>query len=262
MGHAIFRKVPRSVVLMVAALVLTFSTVAPSSSAAQRGRGTAPPSPQSPRQAALVDLTGYWVSVVTEDWRFRMLAAPKGHYQGVPLNAEGRKVADAWDPVKDQASDTLCKAYGAAGIMRIPGRLHITWQDDNTLKIDTDAGRQTRLLHFGGAPPPAQPQWQGYSVASWQREGPRGGTLKVMTTSMRPGYLRKNGVPYSEKAVLTEYFDRWAGPNGDQWFSVTTIVSDPTYLTREFITSTDFKKEPNEAKWNPTPCEMPLRAGL
>lgn len=229
--------------------------MAPPPIAAQRGGAIPPPSAQ---QAALVDLTGYWVSVVTEDWRHRMLAAPRGDYPGVPLNAEGRKVADSWDPAKDQASGDQCKPYGAAGIMRVPGRLHITWQNDNTLKIDTDAGRQTRLLHFGAAPPPREPTWQGHSVASWEREGPRGGTLKVVTTRMRPGYLRRNGVPYGANATLTEYFDRWVVPNGDQWLTVTSIVFDPTYLTREFITSTDFKKEPNGAKWNPTPCEMPL----
>ena len=58
------------------------------------------------------------------------------------------RVADTWDPAKDEREGNACKAYGVAGIMRVPGRLHITWQDENTLKIETDAGTQTRLLHF------------------------------------------------------------------------------------------------------------------
>ncbi len=127
------------------------------------GRG-APQPPRSPRAAAPVDFTGYWVSVVTEDWRWRMVTPARGDFAGVPLNAAARKIGQAWDPAKDEAEGNQCKAYGAAGIMRMPGRLHITWQDDTTLKIETDQGTQTRLLHFGGKPAPGlKPSWQGYS---------------------------------------------------------------------------------------------------
>src|SRR5262252_11171817 len=104
-------------------------------SAYAQGRGGPPQPPQSPRAGAPIDLTGYWVSLVTEDWRYRMMTPAKGDYTSVPLNAEGQKVADTWDPAKDKASGNQCRAYGAAGILRLPGRLHITWQDDNTLKL-------------------------------------------------------------------------------------------------------------------------------
>jgi hypothetical protein len=220
------------------------------------GRGPAPP----PRQAAPIDITGYWVSVVTEDWKFRMVTPPKGNYSGVPLNAEGRKVADAWDPVKDEAAGNQCKSYGAAGLMRDPGRFHITWENDTTLRIEADAGMQTRVFHFGGKDAEAaQPSWQGYSVAEWEMAPgapgkPRGGNLKVVTTRMLPGYLRKNGVPYSGNAVLTEYYDRISAPNGDEWLVVTTEVRDPQYLTQPFITSTHFKKEADGSKRMPEPC--------
>src|SRR3984957_10252881 len=149
-----------------AGLVLALAAVAGPHVIAQGGRGQGRGGPAATaRAAAPVDLTGYWVSVVTEDWRFRMVTPPKGDYQSVPLNAEGRRVADTWDPSKDGA----CEAYGAAGVMRMPGRLHITWQDDSTLKIETDAGQQTRLFHFGGETPRnATPSWQGYSAAKWE----------------------------------------------------------------------------------------------
>jgi hypothetical protein len=215
-----------------------------------------------------MDLTGYWVSIVTEDWRYRMVTPAKGDYASVPLNPEGRKVADTWDLAKDEASGNQCKSYGAAAIMRVPGRLHITWNDDRTLKIEMDAGTQTRLLHFGAAQPDGEPTWQGASVAQWDvppagrggaaalRAAPsRGGTLKVVTTHLRPGYLRKNGVPYSGNAVLTEYFDRTNEPNGDSWLIVTTIVNDPEYLQQEFITSTHFKKQADATGWAPAACE-------
>jgi hypothetical protein len=223
---------------------------------ARGGRGPASP----PRQAAPIDMTGYWVSVVTEDWRFRMVTPPKGNYSGVPLNAEGRKLADTWDPAKDEAAGNQCRSYGAPGLMRLPGRLHITWDDDTTMKIETDAGTQTRLFHFGGKEAQAgEPSLQGFSVAEWEiaatgRGQPKAGNLKVVTAHMLPGYLRKNGVPYSANTVLTEYWDRIGAPNGDEWLVVSTEVRDPQYLSSPFITSTHFKKEPDAKAWMPEPC--------
>ncbi|HEV3332210.1 MAG TPA: hypothetical protein VG096_14575 [Bryobacteraceae bacterium] len=221
------------------------------------GRGGPPP---TPRAGAAFDMVGYWVSVVTEDWRYRMVTPPKGSFGGVPLNPEGRQAASAWDPAKDEAAGNSCKSYGAAGLMRVPGRLHITWDNDTTLRVDTDAGTQTRLFHFGGAEPAgAEPSLQGYSTAQWEyaagaRGQPRSGDLKVVTTHLLPGYLRKNGVPYSGNTVVTEYYDRIPGPNGDQWLVVTTQVTDPRYLTMPFVTSTHFKKLVDAAGWDPQPC--------
>src|SRR5581483_667665 len=124
---------------------------------------------RSAKEAAPVDFTGYWVSVVTEDWRWRMVTPSKGDFASIPLNPQGRKVGEAWDPAKDEAAGEQCRAYGAGGIMRVPGRLHITWQDDNTFQIDTDQGKQTRLLHFSGQPKAGERSWQGYSVANWEK---------------------------------------------------------------------------------------------
>jgi hypothetical protein len=245
----------------LSALVLSLATLAvaqpPAGRGGRGGRGGPPPTPKA---AAAVDLTGYWVSVVTEDWRYRMVTAPKGMFGGVPLNAEGRRVANAWDPAKDEAAGQQCKSYGAAAIMRVPGRFHITWENDNTLKIETDAGQQTRVLHFGGeAPGNLEPSWQGWSVAEWEyggtgRGAARTGDLKVATTHLLPGYLRKNGIPYSGNTTVTEWYDRIAGPNGDQWLVVSTEVEDPVYLTMPFITSTHFKKVPDASGWDPQAC--------
>lgn len=269
------------IALLVASLLFL-----PSFAHAQRGggqRGAGPP--PSGKATEPIDLTGYWVSVVTEDWRWRMITPEKGSYPSIPLNAEGRRVANGWDPAKDEAEGTQCKAYGAGNIMRIPGRLRITWDNDNTIRLETDAGMQTRLFQFGDSnPPPGPPTWQGYSVASWEYGGfgrsnpgtpqlnmlgqPRGGSLKVVTTHVRAGYLQKNGVPYGEKAVVTEYFTvPKPTPNGDQWLIVTTIVDDPQYLsdtpiggsqfgpqTGPLVRTTNFKKLRDATGWNPTPC--------
>ncbi len=238
----------------------------PVSLAAQQrgGQPAQPPQPPpTPRAAAPVDLTGYWVSIVTEDWRYRMVTPAKGDFASVPLNPEGTRVGNLWDPAKDEAAGEQCKSYGAPAIMRVPGRVHITWDNDTTLKVEMDAGQQTRLFHFGEFQPPAGPRtWQGNSTSSWEvaggggrgRGAPTGGNLKVVTSGMRAGYLRKNGVPYSEKAVVTEYYDRTNEPNGDTWLIVTTVVNDPTYLNQEFITSTHFRKQADASGWNPQPC--------
>jgi hypothetical protein len=192
----------------------------------------------------------------------------KGDYAGVPLNGEGRRVADAWDPAKDEAAGLQCKAYGAAGVMRVPGRFHITWQDDQTLKIETDAGKQTRIFHFGSTPAESG-DWQGVSRALWEFNGPglgfaiaggsggRGsqpGSLKVATANFRAGYIRRNGVPYSAGARLTEYYDLIKEANGDTYLVLTSTLEDPMYLTEPMITAAHFKKQADAAGWNPSPC--------
>jgi hypothetical protein len=237
---------------------------------------------------APIDLTGNWVAVVSEDWRHRMTTPRKGDFESVPLNAEGIRVANNWDLARDYQTGLQCKAFGVGGIMRQPGRLRITWQDDNTLKMEFDAGTQTRLLYFDRTRQvSSEKSWQGHSIAEWEgpalgrgaprgatgqrdpggggqglRGGPappssvfEGGSLKVVTTNFREGYLRKNGVPYSETATITEHIHRLPQhPNGDNWLLVITVVDDPKYLTQPFYTSTQFKLEPNGSKFAPTPC--------
>jgi len=240
-------------------VVVTVFVLAVSGSAhAQRGGGRGGP-PQSPRDAAALDLTGYWVSVITEDWKYRMVTPKNGVFDSLPLNGEGRKVGLSWDPAKDEAAGNACKAYTAANVMRLPGRIHITWRDANTLQVETDAGTQTRVFNFAAGTPPAESGWQGYSVAQWEyapaaRGAARSGNLRVVTTNLRPGYVRKNGAPHSDKAVVTEYYDLNSIPNGDTWLTITTKVEDPVYFSRPYITTTDFKKLPSAAGWSPTPC--------
>src|SRR2546428_4226131 len=207
-----------------AAIVVALIAGLTTASVAQRGRAAGPVTGGSPKAAAPIDLTGNWVSVVSEDWLQGMLMPPRGDYAGVPLTLEGRRVANMWEPAS-VASDG-CKPYGAPALMRVPGRLKISWENETTLKIETDAGLQTRLLHFDSPRTPvAERAWQGYSQAEWeqliQRGGQGGGlvppppragaALKVVTTKLRAGYLRKNGVPYSEEAVLAEYLGRVLG---------------------------------------------------
>jgi hypothetical protein len=230
------------------------------------GGGPPPGPPPTPQAAAPIDLTGYWVSLVTDDWRWRMVTPPKGDTLYLPVNDEGRRMAEAWDPAKDEAAGEACRAYGAGGIMHLPGRLHITWENDTTLKLETDMGQQTRLFAFGSAPSGGDATWQGTSVATWELPGGgrgrgRGGnpsrpgtSLRVETTRMRPGYYRRNGVPYGANARMTEWFTTVSEPDGNTYLLVTKILEDPQYMNGPYVRTVQFKKQPDANGWNPTPC--------
>ncbi len=218
-----------------------------------------PPPPRGPaREVAPIDLTGQWVSIVTEDWRFRMVTPAAGDYPGLPLNEAGRNAADAWDPARDAAEGNACRAYGAGGIMRMPTRLRIDWDDESTLEIRTDAGRQIRRLQFTDSPDrEGEGDWQGVSTAEWQIHGRSGnGTLKIVTTGMRAGYFRKNGVPYGENAVLTEYMDLLTQHDGSEWLVVLSILDDPEYYSDPIVTSTNFRRDADADAWNPGECRV------
>ena len=264
--------------MRIVSLTAVASLALVSQLAAQQPAPPAPPS--SPRATAPTDITGVWVSVVTEDWRWRMVTPSPGDTLGIPVNPAAQKMSESWDYTKEAAAGNACKAYGAGGIMRMPTRLRIGWQDDSTLKIETDAGRQTKLVYFDRSRQPSAPRTlQGHSTAEWVNvftggrggrgaapaaagRGDRGapaygtGTLRVVTTNLVDGYLRKNGVPYSQNAVVTEHFDRVPGPDESQWLVVKTIVEDPAYLTGPYITSAHFMREPDDAKWHPAGCDV------
>jgi hypothetical protein len=259
--------------------ILTLAIAAGLPLAAQPPGGGRGGPPQTAKAAAPIDLTGYWVSIVNEDWRYRMVMPAKGDYMGVPMTPESKRVADAWDPAKDEGAGDLCKAYGAPSILRQPEHLHFTWQDDQTLRMDADAGTQTRLFHFGNWKAPAgPPTLQGDSVAAWEitrgagrapRPDPNApfleltddspqskGSLKVTTSHLKAGYLRKNGVPYSENAAMAEYYDMIKERTGNVMLVVTETVTDPQYLREPFIITSHFKKQADDAGWKPTPCSV------
>jgi hypothetical protein len=266
--------------------VLAACTLFAGAAQAQRAARNAAPAgpPPTPQQAAPFDLSGYWESVVTEDWRWRMLTPPKGDYTSMPLNAQGIKVANTW--TEDQ--DGSCKAYGMAGLMRMPTDLHVTWADANTIKVQTDWGMQTRMLRFEkGDGPVGAPSAQGNSFAQWERPvqlaigayrpnlgaidvngnvvpaaprgnnggQPQGGYLKIETSNLAPGWLRRNGVPYSAKTRVTEYIQGFKDPQGREWIDVFTVVEDPEYLAQPYVTSSDYRRLPDGSKWSPHPCK-------
>jgi len=310
MNSLIWASRPLRAALAIGLAIFAVTLTVGRSDVAGQGRAGGPP--QTGRQLAPADLTGTWVSIVSEDWRWRMVTPPKGDVSSIPVSAEGRKAAASWNLDADNASGNQCKAYGVGGIIRQPGRIRISWQDDQTLKLEFDAGTQTRVLNFDRSKQPAgERTLQGFSIAQWEGPGvgrggpaadgrpdprvtggglldrgvpgggggglrggppPReqgqinsGGDLRVVTTNFREGYLRKNGVPYSEQASVTEYFHRLpTHPNGDNWLHVITIIEDPRYLSQPFYTSTSFRREPNDANFKPSACAtsapLPVKA--
>ena len=231
---------------------------------------------------APIELTGNWVSVVTEDWHIRMITPPVGNFDGLPLTQKAQQAASAIDLEQIENSGQACQAFGAGRIMREPGRLRISWEDADTLRIETDAGEQTRLLHFDNILYEQGPSLQGLSIAQWQYTGGfdperaflnpgqvesrslirvpsldmEGGKLYVETINLSPGMLRKNGVPYSEGTELKEYFNTLREPDGTEWLIVTTVVRDPINLLVDYITSSNFQREADDSKWNPSPCSL------
>ena len=261
----------RVLVVAVAALVIWAGAARAAQrrgGAGARGQGAPPPTPKSD---PAIDLTGTWTALITEDWTLRMVTPKKGDYTRVPMTPAARRIADAWDPAKDEAAGEQCRGYGAPAVVRLPGRLRISWADDQTLKMELEAGNQTRLFHFdqpgpkGPGLPGASPKgptlqeatWQGESVAQWQYtvNPPRTGELKVVTNRLRAGYLRKNGVPYSANTTMTEYYHRMTAPNGDVWLTVVAEITDPENLREPFVQSTHFKRLAPNASFKPEACE-------
>ena len=299
MNHRLYRiRIGRPAVLIAVGSALLALWVPSVTHAQGRGGRVA-----TARESAPIDLTGYWTAVITEDWAQRMLTPSKGDFGGgppgaartpgrtpiglgsnpadegnIPYEAAGSEAALEWDPANSDA----CMAYGAPGIMRQPTRLRITWEDDNTLKIETDLGTQTRLFHFaaplrpgrmnyiGGrfVPPKAvtdielpdglEPSKQGYSTASWTAMGgtnsETGGYLKAETTHLTPGYYWTNGTPYTPDAVLTEHFRIMDLPDLSSWILLSLMVEDAEYLTQPFLVNYHFKKLPDGSTWNRQPC--------
>lgn len=253
--------------LLVAAL--------PSTVLAQRG---GQPLPVDARAGAPIDITGQWVPLITEDWRWRMITPPVGDYASVPLNPAGVAQTLAWDQAADRAAGLECLPYGPGGLLRLPVRVRFAWADGNTLRLQTDEGQQVRLFRFAGPAPGRElpqlarplpvdepPGLQGKTVAQWHAYpqsrglgfgggGTSGGALRAVTTNTSGGYLRRNGVPYSPAAVITEQFNVVPMPGGGDLLVLTTQVEDPTFLAEPFVVSTAFRRETDLSRWTPGPC--------
>ncbi len=211
-------------------------------------------------------IEGQWVSIVNEDWLWRMRVPTKGDFTSIPYNDHAREVGGAWD----ESMTGSCLAYGAAGLMRNPQRIRIEWESDASIKLQTDFGEQTRHFYFNRPAPENTPHTlQGYSEANWDfdekpptgfagfsRNQPDGdhGALRVRTTHLSAAWLRANGAPVSENATVTEYIDVFTDPVGNDWLVDTVVVHDPEYLLVDYITSSHYRRDTDMSAWDPRPC--------
>jgi hypothetical protein len=196
---------------------------------------------------AEADLTGYWDNIIQEDHLFRTAGPPVGEYAGLPLNDAAHAVADNWNPEDGYKPENQCKMHGAAYIMRSPIRFFLSYDDDTTIsiKIELEMGRE-RKIYLDDRPAEGPPTEMGHSVGVWN-----GDMLTVTTTNMTEKYIRRNGVPNSEQAVMTEHIIRH-----DDYISLISIIEDPVYLTEPLIRSVSFRKRDDEFKWVRYDCEV------
>ena len=200
--------------------------------------------------AAQTDFSGEWTRIREED---SALNPDIGDWLGIPMNDAARRRAETWDPSSWTLLEWQCRPHGGAYFKREPSALQITKEMDpvtrNVSAYYAEFLRQVRIpIYLDGRPHPspnAGHTWLGYSTGEWV-----GDVLKITTTHLKESYLRRNGIPVSDKATLTEYWMR----NGD-YLTVAVIVHDPVYLTEPFIRTTDYELNVHQ-QIPPYPCSV------
>lgn len=205
---------------------------------------------------AQIDLVGEWAPQFHEDQPERVGGPPVGDYAGLPINDAARFMADAWEASILSVPEHQCKPHPADYSPRGPANLRISKEVDTasqeTIAYHTHISWQApeRTIWMDGRPHPdelAPHTWQGFSTGEWIG-GPNSQVLKVVTTHLKKGWIRRNGVPRSDQAELTEYFYRHGN-----FLTWTSIVNDPLYLTEPMIRTSDFMVNPGQ-QIAPYPC--------
>jgi hypothetical protein len=199
------------------------------------------------------DLTGEWAPRFHEDQPERIPGPDIGDYLGLPINDSARLRGDSWDASLLTLPEHQCKPHPADYGPRGPANLRF-WRDIDTATQQTiayhthiswQAPERTIWMDGREHPPEYAPHtWQGFSTGKWE-----GDMLTVTTTHLKNGWIRRNGIPRSDKAVLTEHWIRH-----DKFLTLVSIVNDPVYLSEPFIRTTDWQADPDQ-NIAPYPCE-------
>lgn len=189
------------------------------------------------------DLSGMWGQRFHEDLPERGGGPEIGDYTGLPVNDAARLRADTWDADKWTVPERQCEPHPADYGPRGPASLRI-WsvvdpisQEVTEWHVTVMWQLQERIIYMDGRPHPspnAPHTWQGFSTGEWE-----GDMLKVTTTHLKEGWVRRNGLPRSDQAVLTEYFIR-----NDDYLTLVTAVDDPVYLTEPLVRTSDWVADP------------------
>jgi len=209
-------------------------------------------SPILPQASAQVDLSGVWVAQYHEDQPERIPGPELGDYLGLPINPAARLRADSWDADLLTLPEYQCRPhpsdYGDRhSHVRIWTEIDTATQEIVAYRTHREWQAQERTIYMDNRPHPpdyAAHSWQGFSTGKWE-----GDTLTIATTHLKESYIRRNGVPRSEKATVVEHFIRHGN-----YLTMVTIVSDPAYLTEPFIRSSDYLLDASHVI-PPYPCE-------
>jgi hypothetical protein len=202
---------------------------------------------------AQVDFTGEWAPRFYEDQPERVAGPELGDYLGLPITDAARMRADTWNAAIQTLPEWQCRPHSADYIWRGPSNLHI-WKevDPVTREITAFHAEWLRsvdnIYYLDGRPhpsPSAAHTWGGFATAKWE-----GNMLTVTVTHLKEGYVRRNGVPRSDLATVTEHWIRHGN-----WLTVVTIVNDPVYLSEPFIRSTDYELDEHQLV-PPYPCDV------
>jgi len=194
---------------------------------------------------AQADLSGIWQPRYHEDFPERIPGPELVDYLGLPINDAARHFAEAWDSSRITLPEEQCRVHVSPYIYRGPLNLRIWDQKDPktqdliAIKQYISTYEQTRTIYMDGRKHPgpnAAHTWMGFSTGHWD-----GDTLVVETDHIKQGWVRRNGLPMSDQAHMTEYFVR----NGDILTHIFVLV-DPVYLAEPLVKSQDFVRSPRE----------------
>ena len=202
---------------------------------------------------AQVDFTGEWAPRFYEDQPERVPGPELGDYLGLPVTEAARMRADTWDASIQTLPEWQCRPHSADYIWRGPSNLHI-WKEVDPVSRQITAFHAEwlrsidNIYYLDGRPHPsanAPHTWGGFATAKWD-----GDILTVTVTHLKEGYVRRNGVPRSDLATVTEHWMRHGN-----WLTVMTIVNDPVYLSEPFVRSTDYQLDEHQLV-PPYPCDV------
>jgi hypothetical protein len=203
---------------------------------------------------AQVDITGVWNPQYHEDQPERIPGPELVDYLGLPINAQARQWALAWNPDRLGLQEHQCQVHTAAYIYRGPLQLRI-WEERDPQTQELIAIRQyistyeqNRTIYMDGRPHPppyAKHTWMGFSTGQWN-----GNILTVTTTHIKQGWHRRNGLPSSDQITLIDHFIVH-----DNSLTHVSVVSDPVYLEEPLVKSEDYVKSGNTGGNWLWPCE-------